>query len=85
MLYMYNHVTKIILHFAFTGFMTSGDSHIHGNIGILDQIQALKWVNQNIDRFRGDPNRVTLLGHSVGGTSVGLMLIMPQTEGKGTL
>ncbi|ELT93938.1 hypothetical protein CAPTEDRAFT_89732, partial [Capitella teleta] len=63
------------------GFMTSGDSHITGNNGLLDQIEAMKWVKANIRAFRGDPNHVTIVGHSVGAASVGLMLIIPQTEG----
>ena len=65
-----------------TGFMTSGDKYINGNYGLLDQIQALKWVSENIQRFRGDPTKVTVVGHSAGGASVGLLLVVPQADGE---
>ena len=63
------------------GFLLSGDEHLPGNYGLLDQAATLRWVNNNIAAFRGDPGRVTLFGHSVGAASVGLLMIMPQTTG----
>ncbi|KAI9460673.1 Alpha/Beta hydrolase protein [Boletus coccyginus] len=45
------------------------------NPGILDQVQALRWVNQYIGAFGGDPNRVTINGQSAGGSSVELHMI----------
>ena len=65
----------------YQGFLTSGDSALRGNFGLLDQIHALQWVQENIDRFRGDKSRVTVFGHSAGGSSAGLLLLIPQAKG----
>ncbi|XP_076087654.1 pyrethroid hydrolase Ces2e-like [Mytilus galloprovincialis] len=63
------------------GFLSTGDSNIPGNYGMLDQVAALKWVKQNIGHFDGDPDRITIDGHSAGGCSVGLLMISPLTKG----
>ena len=52
-----------------------------GNYGFMDQILALKWVRANIEKFGGDPNSVTLMGSSSGGTSVLALLASPSAGG----
>ena len=51
------------------------------NLGILDQIQALRWVHHNIRAFGGDPENVAVFGESAGGGSVSLLPIIPQAKG----
>jgi para-nitrobenzyl esterase len=54
---------------------------ITANVGMLDQIAALKWVNDNISTFGGDPNNVTIFGESAGATAVVTLLAMPAAKG----
>ena len=52
-----------------------------GNVGMLDCVAALEWVQQNIRQFGGDPTNVTIFGESGGGGKVGTLLCMPPAKG----
>ena len=52
-----------------------------GNVGMLDVVQALQWVQKNIQQFGGDPTNVTIFGESGGGGKVGTLLCMPAAKG----
>jgi para-nitrobenzyl esterase len=54
---------------------------ISGNVGALDMVAALEWVNRNISNFGGDPGNVTIMGQSGGGAKVCVLLNMPQAKG----
>lgn len=55
--------------------------HASGNYGLLDQIAALQWVKQNISKFGGDPNNITVFGQSAGAYDIGYLLTSPLAKG----
>jgi para-nitrobenzyl esterase len=52
-----------------------------GVVGLLDLVAALKWVQVNIERFGGDPSRVTIFGNSGGGWKASALMAMPSAKG----
>lgn len=51
---------------------------------MLDQIQALRWLNENIGHFGGDPERITIFGSGAGAACVNLLILSHHSEGKVT-
>jgi para-nitrobenzyl esterase len=56
-------------------------AHASGNYGLMDQIAALRWVRENIARFGGDPNNITIAGQSAGAQDVSLLMLSPAARG----
>ncbi|EAT45170.1 AAEL003545-PA [Aedes aegypti] len=64
------------------GWLSLGQKYAPGNLGLLDQQLALVWVRDNIQKFGGDTNRITLLGHgTTGGPNVMTHMVSPMTRG----
>lgn len=55
--------------------------NISGNYGLLDQVQALRWVERNISAFGGNPQNVTIAGESAGALSVMYLMATPEARG----
>lgn len=66
---------------AHPGLNTENNQGISGNYGTLDQILALRWVQNNIEAFGGDPNNVTLFGESAGSLNTSNLLTTPLSKG----
>ena len=66
---------------ALTPLSQHSSTQSSGNYGLHDQIQALKWIQQNIAAFGGDPSQVTISGQSSGGTSVIALIASPVAVG----
>lgn len=60
-----------------TGFFATADDASPGNYGLLDQIQLIRWVRENIRKFGGDPELITLFGPGAGAASAGILAISP--------
>ncbi|XP_031344430.1 neuroligin-4, Y-linked isoform X1 [Photinus pyralis] len=67
------------------GFLRTGlDETASSNFGLVDQIAALLWVQNNIAAFGGNPNLVTLFGHGTGAVCANLLLLSPMVNGDGS-
>ncbi|XP_044597179.1 esterase E4-like [Cotesia glomerata] len=63
------------------GFLNLDDEEASGNQGLKDLVEALKWLKQNISKFGGDPNNITLWGLSAGGASAHYLALSPLAQG----
>lgn len=74
-----NHRLNVL---GFLDLSAYGDKYAQsGNVGMLDIVAALKWVKENISKFGGDPDNVTIFGQSGGGGKVSTLLAMPEAKG----
>ena len=72
-----NYRTNIFGFFVHPELTKESPHHASGNYGLLDQVAALRWVQQNIAAFGGDPKRVTIAGESAGSISVSALMASP--------
>lgn len=69
------------LGFLCTEELVEEDHEAAGNYAILDVMESLKWVQENIAYFHGNPNNVTIMGQSAGGSMVANLLRTPKAKG----
>jgi len=68
------------LGYSHLGLVADGELEQSTNLGVRDQIAALEWVRDNIERFGGDPDNVTVFGQSAGGMSTAALLGAPRAR-----
>ncbi|CAL8096627.1 unnamed protein product [Orchesella dallaii] len=79
----HKNVVLVVFHYRLgsLGFLNTGDEHSFGNMGMKDQVQALRFVQENIGRFGGDKDRVMIFGTSAGSASVHYHILSPMSKG----
>jgi para-nitrobenzyl esterase len=76
-----NYRLGVLGYLAHPGLSAEAPDGLSGNYGLLDQIEALRWVQRNIKAFGGDPAQVTIAGESAGGLSVMYLMASPPARG----
>jgi para-nitrobenzyl esterase len=70
-------VVSVTYRLGLFGYLATGTGR-PANLGLLDQLEAFRWVQRNIAAFGGDPRRVTAFGQSAGGDSVAHLMATPE-------
>jgi para-nitrobenzyl esterase len=76
-----NYRLGVLGHFAHPELVAESENFSAGNYAILDQIQALRWIQENISAFGGDADNVTIFGESAGAWAVNFLVASPLAEG----
>ena len=76
-----NYRLGVFGYFAHPELISESPNDAAGNYGLLDQVRALEWVQDNIAAFGGDPDNVTIFGESAGSWSVNLLSASPLAKG----
>ena len=76
-----NYRLGVLGYLAHPQLSAENDRHLSGNYGLLDQIEALRWVRRNIGAFGGDVGNVTIAGESAGALSVSYLMASPLARG----
>lgn len=58
------------------------DSSVRGNYGLMDQVAALHWIQENIGEFGGANGNVTIVGHGHGAACAHLLMLSPMAKGE---
>ncbi|XP_054721306.1 neuroligin-4, X-linked-like isoform X2 [Uloborus diversus] len=74
-------VVTINYRLGLLGFLPALDESSRGNYGIMDQVAALHWIQENIPEFGGDPKNVTVFGHGHGAAFVNILMLSPLAKG----
>ncbi|WP_400160003.1 carboxylesterase family protein [Arthrobacter sp. BPSS-3] len=70
-------VVSVTYRLGLFGYLAAGDGR-PANLGLLDQLEAFRWVRRNIAAFGGDPENVTAFGQSAGGDAVAHLMAVPE-------
>lgn len=73
-------VVNVTYRLGLLGFL-GGYNAIPPNLGYLDILEAIKWVNKNISAFGGNPGNITLFGQSAGGEAIAQMMLIEESKG----
>jgi bile salt-stimulated lipase len=81
--YMVDDVVLVTINYriGYLGFLSTGDAAAPGNWGLKDAVEALRWVKENIARFGGDPDNVTIFGESAGSVIVNFLMLSELAKG----